>query len=66
MKTDDKNNIAYIFGQDSISVGYDSSICAYGKYYTNFDELISDKKLIDENPIALLYVLEKNIKNNDQ
>jgi hypothetical protein len=57
-----KNNISYIFGSDSKSEGQECVIYAYGKGYTSFIELENDHKLIQENPTALLYVLEKNKK----
>ncbi len=56
------NNISYFFGSGSKSEGQGSIIYAYGKGYTSIVELENDHKLIQENPIALLYVLKKNKK----
>ena len=58
------NNISYFFGSGSKSEGQGSVIYAYayGKGYTSIVELENDHKLIQENPIALLYVLKKNKK----
>ncbi|MCK9416302.1 hypothetical protein M0Q97_06560 [Candidatus Dojkabacteria bacterium] len=56
------NNISYFFGSGSKSECQGSVIYAYGKGYTSIVELENDHKLIQENPIALLYVLKKNKK----
>ena len=47
-------------GKDNKATGTSYAIGAYGKMYTDLDELRHDQKLIQDNPIALLYVLEKN------
>jgi ribosomal protein L27 len=57
-----KLNISYHAGENNISIGDNSVIYTYGKGYTSFEELEQDKKIIDENPIALLWVLKKNSK----
>lgn len=57
-----KNNISYFFGSEAKIECQGTVIYAYGKGYTSIIELENDHKLIQENPIALLYVLEKNKK----
>lgn len=55
-----ENSVTVVCGKDNICVGDNSVIFAYGKGYTDINELQEDHSRIQENPLALLDVLEKN------
>jgi len=54
--------MTYITGYDSIARS--SVICAYGKEYTDINELLKDQKIINTHGgIGMLHVLNKNSKS---
>jgi len=53
---------SFVFGYNTTSVGTNSSIGAYGKMYTDMNELKREDSLVKANPSNLIWILEKNEK----
>lgn len=59
-----KTSIVVIYGAENTCIGENSVVFAYGKGYTDINELQLDHARIRENISALSDVLEKNKKNS--
>ena len=57
-----ENSVTVVYGKDNYVKGDNSVIFAYGKGYTDINELQEDHSRIQESPLALLDVLKKNRK----